>query len=651
MPKVRVPLIGVLFVTVLVAASLALGGSAARADDPPTGPKPPPRQVVVRADPTYNPYRVAAPPPRHPDQVVVQAVSFNVNYDVAGCSGGSFSAWPAAAKAAFNYATAQWSALLDGMVTVNVHACWQSDLPAGVLGGASHDWVHAFNFNNEPIGDSWYPSALADQLNGSNTNGAEYDIDATFSSTFSWYYGTDGNTPPGQYDFVSVVMHEIGHGLGFDGLMAYGAFLCGGATSGCWGYGSGYPGVYDRFTENGSNQALLNTSLFPNPSATLGSQLTSNNIYFDGPTARAANGGSRVKLYAPTTWRASSSYAHLDEVFNNTPHALMTYSLSNGESEHHPGAVTLGMFQDMGWTTVSASPPAAPSGLNAVAISKTRIDLSWTDNSSDEDGFKIERSPNGTSGWTQIATVGANVTSYNNTGLTCDTGYYYRVRAYNGNSNSGYSNTANETTTTCPPPNAPSGLNASAISQTQIDLSWTDNSSDEDGFKIERSPNGTSSWTQIATVGANVISHSDSDGLSCGTTYYYRVRAYGENGNSGYSNIDSAKTHGCSGPDAPLDLTVTGATSDQIDLAWTDNSSVEDGYKIWRSPNGATGWAHIGTVGVNGTTFSDTTVVSGSTYYYRVNAYNESGESAYSNTVSATAGTKAYLPLILVDRP
>ena len=439
MLEVRVPVIGVLFVTLLVAASLALGGSVAQADDPPTGPKPPARHVVVRADPTYNPYRVAAPPPRDPDQVGVQAVSFNINYDVAGCSGGMFSAWPAAAKTAFNYAAAQWSALLDGSVTIDIHACWQFNLPAGVLGGASHDWVHASDFSNEPIGSSWYPSALADQLHGSNTNGTNYDIDATFSSTFNWYYGTDGNTPFGQYDFVSVVMHEIGHGLGFDGLMTYGAF-CSGPTSGCWGYGSGFPGVYDRFTENGSNQALLNTTLFPNPSGALGSQLTNNNLYFDGPNARAVNGGSRVKIYAPTTWKGGSSYAHLDEVFNNTPHALMTFALSNGESEHDPGAVTLGMFQDMGWTMVSSGPPTAPSGLNASAVSRTQINLSWTDNSSVEDGYKIWRSPNGATGWRQVGTVGVNGTAFSDTTVVSGSTYYYRVNAYNENGDSAYSN-------------------------------------------------------------------------------------------------------------------------------------------------------------------------------------------------------------------
>ncbi len=94
--------------------------------------------------------------------------------------------------------------------------------------------------------------------------------------------------------------------------------------------------------------------------------------------------------------------------------------------------------------------PTAPTNLTATASSPTQIDLSWADNSSDESGFKIERSPNGSSGWTQIDTVGYNVETYSNTGLVCGTIYYYRVRAYNANGDSSYSNVANATTQTCP---------------------------------------------------------------------------------------------------------------------------------------------------------------------------------------------------------
>jgi len=100
----------------------------------------------------------------------------------------------------------------------------------------------------------------------------------------------------------------------------------------------------------------------------------------------------------------------------------------------------------------SVSPPAAPSNLIATAAGIDQIDLTWQDNSADEDGFKVESSPNGTTGWTEIGTVGAGVTTYPDTGLVCDTTYYYRVLAYNTNGDSGTSNTDSATTDPCAPP-------------------------------------------------------------------------------------------------------------------------------------------------------------------------------------------------------
>jgi hypothetical protein len=93
--------------------------------------------------------------------------------------------------------------------------------------------------------------------------------------------------------------------------------------------------------------------------------------------------------------------------------------------------------------------------------------------------------------------------------------------------------------------NPPSNLTGQPISKSQINLAWQDNSSNEIGFKIERSPNGTTGWTQIATVAANVTTHANT-GLSCGTTYFYRVRAYSASGDSTYSNTANTITSDCS---------------------------------------------------------------------------------------------------------
>ncbi|MEN8126944.1 MAG: putative Ig domain-containing protein, partial [Planctomycetota bacterium] len=92
------------------------------------------------------------------------------------------------------------------------------------------------------------------------------------------------------------------------------------------------------------------------------------------------------------------------------------------------------------------SPPAAPSGLSATAIATTRIDLTWVDNADNETGFKIERSIRTNGSFVEIATVGADVTSYSDTTVRKGTTYYYRVRATNGDGDSAYSNEANATT-------------------------------------------------------------------------------------------------------------------------------------------------------------------------------------------------------------
>jgi hypothetical protein len=189
---------------------------------------------------------------------------------------------------------------------------------------------------------TWYAVGLANKLGGVDRLPGNFDIHASFNSEFDWYYGTDGNAPGGTYDFVSVVLHELGHGLGFLGAMN----VSGG--QGTWGNG-GYPVIYDRFTENGAGQPLLG---FASPSTTLAAQLTSNNLFFDGPRARAANGGAAPRLYAPSSWQQGSSYSHLNEATYGVgnPNSLMTPALSSGEAIHDPGPITRGIFEDTGWT-------------------------------------------------------------------------------------------------------------------------------------------------------------------------------------------------------------------------------------------------------------------------------------------------------------
>jgi alpha-tubulin suppressor-like RCC1 family protein len=178
-----------------------------------------------------------------------------------------------------------------------------------------------------------------------------------------------------------------------------------------------------------------------------------------------------------------------------------------------------------------------PPVLTATVISFSQIKLSWTDDS-DETGFKIERSPITNTNYVPVATVGSNIISYLDTGLTLGRTYYYRVQTFYGFDNSSYSNEVSATPTLF----APTLLNITVVSSTQINLSWTDNSSDETGFIIERSYNGTS-YEQLTTTNTDVTVYPDLT-VTRGNIYYYRVKASylpdGEAGpvsDSAYSNV------------------------------------------------------------------------------------------------------------------
>ncbi|MCC6857945.1 MAG: fibronectin type III domain-containing protein, partial [Bryobacterales bacterium] len=132
--------------------------------------------------------------------------------------------------------------------------------------------------------------------------------------------------------------------------------------------------------------------------------------------------------------------------------------------------------------------PAAPSGLSATAISSNQVNLAWTDNSNNEDGFRVQRCTGaGCTDFSTVATPGANAQAYSDTSVSGSTLYRYRVLAYNAGGESGTSNIADATPPAAPSvPAAPSGLSATAVSSNQVNLAWTDNSNNEDGFRVQR---------------------------------------------------------------------------------------------------------------------------------------------------------------------
>ncbi|MSU34128.1 MAG: fibronectin type III domain-containing protein [Pedosphaera sp.] len=261
-------------------------------------------------------------------------------------------------------------------------------------------------------------------------------------------------------------------------------------------------------------------------------------------------------------------------------------------------------------------------------MSSSQINLTWVDGSVNESGFRIERAINA-GAFSQIALVGANIVAFSDTPLSPATSYTYRIRATNSGGDSPFSNTS--TAVTLPlPPTAPSGISAMVISATQINVAWVDNSSNETGFQLEQAK-GSGSFTLIATLGANTTGYSDLTVLQT-TQYTYRVRAYNSGGNSAYSASVTVTTPEIL-PLAPSNLKLTSLNSSQIRLNWSDNSAVESGVKIERSLNNST-WGQVATVGANGVTYTDIRLNRNTLYYYRVRAYNASGNSAYSGTAS-----------------
>ncbi len=224
--------------------------------------------------------------------------------------------------------------------------------------------------------------------------------------------------------------------------------------------------------------------------------------------------------------------------------------------------------------------PATPGSLTATAMSQSQINLVWAD-ATGEAGFQIQRSIDDVV-FTLVGSVGPGVTSFSDTNLSAGTHYYYRVDATNSVGFSGYSNVADATTVAAPipqPPIAPTNLTALTSSQSQINLAWIDNSSDELNFVIERSPDGVI-FTQIATPAANATSYSDSTGLAAGTMYYYRVYAVNAVGPSTDSNVATAMT--VAAPTAPAacpsNLVASAISTSQINLSWIDNSSNETSF-------------------------------------------------------------------------
>jgi ELWxxDGT repeat protein len=295
---------------------------------------------------------------------------------------------------------------------------------------------------------------------------------------------------------------------------------------------------------------------------------------------------------------------------------------------------------DVWWISNPPTMPAAPSGLAAQATSGTDVALSWIDNADNEDGFVLERSQS-----SSFATIdatfnlGANSNSFTDSGLISSTTYYYRLTAKTGGLSSSQLTTS---VTLVPTPIAPTLLTALAISPTQINLGWNDNSSDETGFLLERSLYSSfvsidRSFTLPANAGAS-DAYIDTTATRK-TTYFYRVRAVGVGGMSSAA-LSVAVSTPDSIPLAPSELqaVVIGAPGNpnNVALGWVNNADNAQNFVVERQTVPGGSFSTIATLFASQPGYGDMSVTVGGTYTYRVRATNSAGSSAYSNYVTIT---------------
>ncbi len=179
-----------------------------------------------------------------------------------------------------------------------------------------------------------------------------------------------------------------------------------------------------------------------------------------------------------------------------------------------------------GALTLDVRSAITPKNLTLTSVFRTAISMTWEDIAADETGYLVERSPNGVTSWTVIVSLAPNMAAYTHTPLVCGTTHFYRVRVSRpGGLFSPYSNTVSATTPGCPALNTPTNVAITTFSQVTLKLIWQDASPGETTtFYIQReiSPG---SWQEVVSIPATQTMY-EFTGLTCNTSYTYRVLAY-----------------------------------------------------------------------------------------------------------------------------
>jgi hypothetical protein len=285
--------------------------------------------------------------------------------------------------------------------------------------------------------------------------------------------------------------------------------------------------------------------------------------------------------------------------------------------------------------------PPAPANLNASASPPLpyQVVLNWTETNGNQTGFRIERLDGGA--WTFNGTAGAAVTTFTDESVACGQDYLYRVWAYNSDGDSpSPSNSAAASILPCPP----TGLYLTPISRTRIDVHWNDTSQNEDGFRIERSPDSLPhDWSWHADVGSGVTTYPDAS-LSCGKSYVYRVWA----ARAGqYSIAPSPEVTGVTQSCPSLaDFTASPRNRTSIRLSWPEVGG-ETSYLIERQSG--SNWVQVASPLAGSTTVIDQGLAPDTLYTYRILAHYSYGDSPYVIASARTYRWEFYFPFTMLD--
>ncbi|PLX28854.1 MAG: hypothetical protein C0600_09230 [Ignavibacteria bacterium] len=299
------------------------------------------------------------------------------------------------------------------------------------------------------------------------------------------------------------------------------------------------------------------------------------------------------------------------------------------------GKVGMALKRNIVQWSLQAVEPDPPSNLTATAVSPTKVQLSWMDNSYSESRFVIEKESS-PGNWIRVDSAMANITTHTVVNLQPKTEHNFRVHAANWKYESEPTNAASAVT---PPFPAPTELQAGAVSSNAVDLTWLDNSNNETSFVVEREMS-PGIWTATDSVDANVTSHVVL-GLDPSTTYTFRLKAVDGTIQSPYSNEAQATT--LQFLEAPTNLIGVLISETQVALSWEDNADGESGYEVEHNMEGQ-GWTLIHTAVADATSYDAQGLTPNTTNDFRVHAVGPNAASGYSNVYSVLTRMKPAAP-------